>query len=234
MSSTLLKSLKAYKCDVADCYESIYVVITNTAESNVRPLDYHHWAMCSGMRYQVMETLCEIAGDAYNGNIHWRNTWGEMGICSKFMTYAEKVISEAKELTTPIPELYDYPVMYFKPEDPDVAYLQKFAELDKFEIRDFYSQKVLQIKNPTVSDVYWGGQIRRYIDDCRKYAKEAKELDVEKFHRCLREWCGRMPEPYREIFKGTGNFQEPTPQTQPQVKEIAPQQATTEEEGMGW
>ena len=46
MSSTLLKSLKAYKCDVADCYESIYVVIANTAESNVRPLDYHHWAMC--------------------------------------------------------------------------------------------------------------------------------------------------------------------------------------------
>lgn len=78
-----------------------------------------------------------------------------MGICSKFMTYAEKVISEAKELTTAIPELYDYPVVYFKQDDPDVAYLQKFAELDKFEIRDFFSQKVLQIKNPTVSDVYW-------------------------------------------------------------------------------
>ena len=123
--------------------------------------------------------------------------------------------------------------MYFKQEDPDADYLQKFAELDKFEIRDFYSQKVLQIKNPTVSDVYWGGQIRRYIDDCRKYAKEAKELDVGKFHRCLREWCGRMPEPYQKIFKGTGNL-EPTPQAQPQVKEIAPQQATTEEEGMGW
>ena len=45
MSSTLLKSLKAYKCDVADCFESIYVVIANTAESNVHQLDYHHWAM---------------------------------------------------------------------------------------------------------------------------------------------------------------------------------------------
>lgn len=74
MSSTLLKSLKAYKCDVADCFESIYVVIANTAESNVHPLDYHHWAMCSGMRYQVLDTLCHVAGDVYSGNIHWRNT----------------------------------------------------------------------------------------------------------------------------------------------------------------
>ena len=233
MSSTLLKSLKAYKCDVADCYESIYVVIANTAESNVRPLDYHHWVMCSGMRYQVMGTLCEIAGDAYNGNIHWRNTWGKMGICSKFMTYAEKIISEAKELTTPIPELYDYPVMYFKPEDPDVAYLQKFAELDKFEIRDFYSQKVLQIKNPTVSDVYWGGQIRRYIDDCRKYAKEAKELDVEKFHRCLREWCRRMPEQYWKIFKGTTRTKEPEPEAESPMKKTVLQE-TPADEVIGW
>ena len=233
MSSTLLKSLKAYKCDVADCYESIYVVIANTAESNVRPLDYHHWAMCSGMRYQVMETLCEIAGDAYTGNIHWRNTWGEMGICSKFMTYAEKVISEAKELTTPIPELYDYPVMYFKPEDPDVDYLQKFAELDKFEIRDFYSQKVLRIKNPTVSDVYWGGQIRRYIDDCRKYAKEAKELDVGKFHRCLREWCRRMPEQYWKIFKGTTRTKEPEPEAESPMKKTVLQE-TPADEVIGW
>ena len=218
MSSTLLKSLKAYKCDVADCYESIYVVIANTAESNVRPLDYHHWVMCSGMRYQVMGTLCEIAGDAYNGNIHWRNTWGEMGICSKFMTYAEKVISEAKELTAAIPELYDYPVVYFKSDDPDVDYLQKFAELEKFEIRDFFSQKVLRIKNPMVSDVYWGGQIRRYIDDCRKYAKETKELDVEKFHRCLREWCGRMPEQYWKIFKGTARTKESEPEAESPMK----------------
>lgn len=234
MSSTLLKSLKAYKCDVADCYESIYVVIANTAEGNVRPLDYHHWAMCSGMRYQVLDTLCHVAGDVYSGNIHWRNTWDEMGICSKFMTYAEKVISEAKELTTAIPELYDYPVVYFKQDDPDVAYLQKFAELDKFEIRDFYSQKVLQIKNPTVSDVYWGGQIRRYIDDCRKYAKEAKELDVGKFHRCLREWCGRMPEPYREIFKDTEKAKVPVAQAESQTKGTASRQEEPEDEIIEW
>ncbi len=232
MSFTLLKSLKAYKCDVADCYDSIYVVIANTAESNVRPLNYHYWAMCSGMRYQVLDTLCNVASDVYSGNIHWRNTWGEMGICSKFMVYAEKVISEAKELTTAIPELYDYPVVYFKQEDPDVAYLQKFAELDKFEIRDFFSQKVLQIKNPTVSDVYWGGQIRSYIDDCRKYAKESKDLDVEKFHRSLREWCGRMPKPYQEIFKITEKSNDPPPQAQAN-KEVA-QQETTEDEVMGW
>ena len=229
MSSTLLKSLKAYKCDVADCFESIYVVIANTAESNLHPISYHRWAMCSGMRYQVLDTLCNVASDVFNGNIHWRNTWGEMGICSKFMTYAEKVISEAKELTAAIPELYDYPVAYFKPDDPDVDYLQKFAELEKFEIRDFFSQKVLRIKNPTVSDVYRGGQIRRYIDDCRKYAKEARELNVGKFLRCLREWCGRMPVPYREIFKGTARTKESEPEAESPMKKTVLQETVADE-----
>ena len=102
MSSTLLKRLKAYKCDVPECYKTIYAVIATTAESNIRPIEYHNWVIATGMNHEIMGTLCGIANDIFNGNIHWNNTWGEMGICSRFMTYAEKTITEAKKQETAI------------------------------------------------------------------------------------------------------------------------------------
>ena len=66
------------------------------------------------MNHEIMGTLCGIANDIFNGNIHWNNTWGEMGICSRFMTYAEKTITEAKKQETAIPELDYYTIMYFE------------------------------------------------------------------------------------------------------------------------
>lgn len=201
MSSTLLKRLKAYKCDVPECYKTIYAVIATTAESNIRPIEYHNWVIATGMNHEIMGTLCGIANDIFNGNIHWNNTWGEMGICSRFMTYAEKTITEAKKQETAIPELDYYTIMYFETTDPAANLLQSFAKLDKFEVRNFYSPKLLRIKNPTVCDVYWGLQLRKHIEICLKYAQKSKEIDIEKFQNHLYKWTGRCPNHYLEIFQ---------------------------------
>ena len=96
MSSTILRSMAAYKCDDSSERETIYTLIVNTAESNVHPLSYHHWPIVTGQLYEVMGIICNLASDAYNGNLKWHDGYGKMGICSEFITYGENVLKRAK------------------------------------------------------------------------------------------------------------------------------------------
>ncbi len=201
MSTTLLRSMVAYKCDDAHERETIYTVIVNTAESNVHPISYHHWPLTTGRLYQVMETLCGLASDAYNGNIKWHDGFGKFGICSEFMIYAENVLERAKETADPLPELMHFNVVYFKPDDPGVDLWVNFTKLDGFEIKDFYNEKVLVKKRPTICDLYWCQRIKKHYESTLQYAKKPHELDIEKFRKDLYEHSYMMPEKIRNAFK---------------------------------
>ncbi|UKI30314.1 MAG: hypothetical protein L6W00_20435 [Lentisphaeria bacterium] len=65
MSSTLLRSMKAYQCRGER--EMIYALITDTAESNLHPICYNHWPIAAGRKYEVMKTICQMAADVYGG-----------------------------------------------------------------------------------------------------------------------------------------------------------------------
>ena len=199
MSSTLLNGMEAYMCKGEN--DMIYALITNTAESNLHPIRYHHWPINTGLQHEVMTTICNMASDIFNGNLHWRGNWGKFGICSEFLTYAENVLKRAKEITGAVPGLYEYRVIYFKPDAPCVDVLHRFTQLERFEINDFYGEKVLQIRNPTVSDLYWGQQIRKHYETCQKYAMESKTLDAGKMRKNLAKWGYMLSAKYRKKFQ---------------------------------
>lgn len=201
MGATLLHRIIAYKCDDPDSRDTIYTLIVNTAEKNVHPISYHYWPINSGRQYEIMTTMCNMASDIFNGNLHWRGTWGKFGICSEFLNYAENVLKRAQKITGPVPELDEYRILYFKPDAPCADVLNRFAELKRFEINDFFDEKVLQIQYPTVSDLYWGQRIRQHYEACKKYAEKPGKLNTEKFRKCLAEWSYMMPDKYRELFK---------------------------------
>ncbi len=201
MGSTLLNSMAACKCYIPEEREDIYTLIINTAEKNIEPVSYHCWPMNTGRKYEIMATLCGMASDIFNGNLHWHGEWGRMGICSEFMTYAENILKRAAETTGPVPNLSEYRLIYFKPDDPCVDLLDHFIKLERFEIHNFFDEKVLQIRNPTISDLYWGERIRQHYETCKKYAVEPGNFDAVKFRKILAEWGCMMPDRYRKAFK---------------------------------
>ena len=106
MSSTLLSSMKAYKNTDLERGDTIYALIVNTAESNVHPHSYHHWAIACDRKWQVVRTICRMAGDVYSGELKWRgSTMNNDGICSAFVTYGENVLKQAKEISSARPLL---------------------------------------------------------------------------------------------------------------------------------
>lgn len=201
MSSTLLSSVAAYKCDIPEEWETIYTLVVNTAERNVHPISYHHWPINTGRQHEIMTTLCNMASDIYSGNLHWRRSWGKFGVCSEFMIYGENVLKRAKEITGPVPDLDEYHLIYFKPDDPCADILLNFTKFERFDTRDCYDSRVLFIRNPTIEDVYRGKQIRDHYETCKKYAMEPGKFDEVKFRKILSEWCYMMPDRYREVFK---------------------------------
>lgn len=201
MSSTLLKSMVAYKCDDISERRTIYTLIVNTAESNVHPISYHHWPIMTGQLYEVMEMICNLASDAYNGNLKWHDGYGKMGICSEFITYGENVLKRAEELSTPVPELFDYNIIYFEKNSPCKDLLENFSSLDGFEIKDFFNSKVLFKKRPTVIDLYWCQAIKDHYEGCVRYAKKPMELDEAKLRNDLYEDGYMLPEIYRNMFR---------------------------------
>ena len=201
MSSTILRSMTAYKCDDSSERETIYTLIVNTAESNVHPISYHHWPIVTGRLYEVMGMICNLASDAYNGNLKWHDGYGKMGICSEFATYGENVLKQAKELSTPVPELAEYNVIYFEKDAPCMDLFENFTTLDGFELTGFFGSKVLVKKRPTVIDLYWCQRIRTHYENCIRYAKKPKELDEEKLRKYLYDSGYMLPEKYRKLFK---------------------------------
>lgn len=205
MSSTILSSMIAYKCDDADERETIYTLIVNTAESNISPISYHHWPIITGQLYEVMSMVCNMASDAYNGNLKWRNGYGKMGICSEFVTYGENVLKRAKETSEPVPELSDYNVIYFDKNAPCMDLFENFTTLEGFELRDFYNSKVLVKKRPTVIDLYWCRRIKSHYESCIRHAKKPQELNETKLRKDLYDSGFMLPERYRNMFKFTKN-----------------------------
>ena len=202
MSFTHFNSMTAYKSMDSDVHDVLYVVIANTADSSIRPLNYHNWPIATGRLYEVMGTACKMASDAFNGNLHWHGTWGEIGISSKFLAYAENVLKQAKETEEPIPNIPEYPVFTFGEDEPGSEILKRFAGLDRFTMRNFWDKKQIVIHNPCVKDIYWAKQLNEHYSICKKYAAKAGEIDPVLLRKYLGEWCNLYPEPYRKLLQG--------------------------------
>ena len=186
----------------SDVHYVLYVVIANTADSSIRPLNYHNWPIATGRLYEVMGTACKMASDAFNGNLHWHGTWGEIGISSKFLAYAENVLKQAKETGKPIPNIPEYPVFTFGEDEPGSEILKRFAGLDRFTMRNFWDKKQIVIHDPCVKDIYWAKQLNEHYSICKKYAAKAGEIDPVLLRKYLGEWCNLYPEPYRKLLQG--------------------------------
>ena len=200
MGATLLSSLKAYRCQ--GDREMIYTLITNTAESNLHPIQYHHWPIAVGWKYQVVKTICNMAADVYSGMLKWRsNSWGQDGSSSEFVIYGENVLKRAIETAEPIPEIDYYNIIYFKDDDPCADIFANFERIDGFKIRNFYGEKVLQKECPTVLDLNIAFQIRNHYESCLKSAQKRESPDIAKLRDDLYSYASLFPEEFRNSFK---------------------------------
>ena len=213
MSSTLLSSMKAYKSTDPERGDTIYALIVNTAESNVHPHSYHHWAIACDRKWQVVRTICRMAGDVYSGELKWRgSTMNNDGICSAFVTYGENVLKQAKEISSAIPELDYFNILYFKEAEPLAEFWQNFIPIG-YDIEDFWNEKVLMKKKPTVLDLYYCMQIREHLENCNRYARQNKEVNADALREHL-SGAYLMPEHIRKIFKSLEKKNEKIPLSQ--------------------
>ncbi len=199
MGSTLLSSMKAYKCQGER--ETIYTLITNTAESNLHPIQYSPWPIAIGWKYEIVRTICLLAADVYSGSLKWRDGWGRDGAASEFMTYGENVLKRAVETAEPIPDIDHYSVIYFKADDPCADLLANFERIAGYRIEDFCGEKVLRKERPTVLDLEIAFRVREHYESCVKYAQRSGTLDVAKLRKDLYSSGYMLPEQYRNAFK---------------------------------
>lgn len=201
MSFTHFDSMSAYKTMDSNLRDFLYVLVTKSADSSIRPLHYCHYPVAAGRLYEVMEDVCKMASDAFNGNLHWHGTWGEIGISSKFLAYAENVLKQAKEIASPIPNLSEFLILSFGDDDPGAEILKKFAGLDRFEICDSWGKNQLVIHSPTVEDIFWGMELKKLYEISKRYAEKVSRIDLTAFHNHLEELSMLFPVQYRELLK---------------------------------
>ena len=201
MSSTLLRSMKAYKSKEPRWGEEIYELIVNTAESNIEPLHYEHWVITCNKKWLVMKTICEMAGNLYSGVLKWPGAqWRDEEICSKFLRYAENVIRNAPTRAESIPEITSHSVINWNPDDPTADIWRKFIPLG-YLIEKKWDREYLVKKHPTMIDLYYNFQIREHYENCLRYAREKGNLDIDKFRRYLYESGYMLPDEIRQTFK---------------------------------
>ena len=204
MSSTLLKNIRVYKCNEPEHWnDTIYAVLVNTAESNVFPQTYHYWTIAAGQKYEVIKVIANMFSDTFNGNLHWRGEWHSIDNSMAFLKYALEALEHAKEITGAVPELDEYTVLYFKKDALGADKLHKFAELERFKIKESWDEYRLLIKRPTVCEIYWGQAIRQHYEDCIRLAAEPGTLNKGKLQKYLAEHGWGIPEKYRKPFAQT-------------------------------
>ena len=98
-----------------------------------------------------------------------------------------------------IPELDFFNILYFKETEPLADFWQNFIPIG-YEIEDFWNEKVLTKKKPTVLDLYYGMQIREHWENCNRYARQNKEVNAEALREHL-SGAYLMPEHIRKKFK---------------------------------
>ena len=201
MSFTHFDSMSAYKTMDSNLRDFLYVLVTKSADSSIRPLHYCHYPVAAGRLYEVMEDVCKMASDAFNGNLRWHGTWREIGISSKFLAYAENVLKQAKEIASPIPNLSEFLILSFGDDDPGAEILKKFAGLDRFEICDSWNKKQLVIHSPTVEDIFWGMELKKLYEISKRYAEKVSRIDLTAFHKHLEELSMLFPVHYKKLLK---------------------------------
>ncbi len=200
MSSTLLRSMKAYQC--RGDREMIYALITDTAESNLHPICYNHWPIAAGRKYEVMKTICRMAADVYGGMLKWRGRdWGRDGSCSEFMAYGENTLKRAAELSGPVPDIDCCNILYFKEDDPCADIFGNFEQIG-YKVKNFFNEKVLVKEHPTVLDLEIAFRIRDHYESCKRYAQKSQTLNIAKLRKNLYSTSYLFPPQYRNAFKG--------------------------------
>ena len=201
MSSTLVKNIRICRCDDPEARTAIYAMIVNTAESNVHPITYRYWPIAVGREYEVAAVIAQMASDIFNGNLHWHGAWGSAERSIAFFKYAMNLLERAEELSGAVPELFEYRILYFKKDAPGMEILNRFTALERFKIREIWDESMLLIEKPTVSEIYWGQEIRRHYERSIRLATEPGILNMEKLQKNLAGGNTTLPEKYRFPFE---------------------------------
>lgn len=200
MSSTLIRNMKAYKSKEPKWGNDIYALVVDSAESNVKPLNYEYWAITCDQKWMVMEKICRMAGDLYSGMLKWPGSqWGDEKICSKFLQYAENVMKNARTTENPIPEITSHYIIDWNPDDPCAEIWRRFIPLG-YSIENLWGREILIKYHPTVLDLYNGFNIRKHYENCLQYSRKKGELDIAKLRKNLYEKAYMLPDETHQAF----------------------------------